>query len=61
MHIKCVACELGDAVPVPVLHGAVGHQFQQRTGLVEVIDLLLQVIERLPLFQALGELAAPMT
>ena len=53
MHIKCVACQLGNAIPVAILHGTVGHQLQQRAGLVEVINLLLEIVECLPLLQAL--------
>ena len=51
--------QLGDVLPVALLHGLVGHQFQERTGLIKVINLLLQVIECLPLPQPLWQLSAP--
>ena len=59
LDVEVVRGERGDAVPVAQLHRPVGHQLQQRTALVEVGDLLLQVEERLPVLKALRQLADP--
>ena len=53
-HVKLASGEFLHPLPVPLLHGWVGHHLQKGTGLVEVINLLLQVIERLPLLQGFG-------
>ena len=58
LDVEGVSGQLSDAVPVTGLHGLVGHQLQQRTTLVEVIDRLLQVLERLPVLQSSRKFAA---
>ena len=49
------------AFPVPCLHGFVGHQFQQRHHLVEVVNLLPQLFESWPVLQGFRQLATPCT
>ncbi len=41
------------AVPMASFHRRVRHHLEERDGLVEVVDLVVQNVERLPLFQAL--------
>jgi len=43
---------------MPVLHGLVAHELQQRADVVELVDGLLQGVESRPLLQALGQFAA---
>ena len=43
---------------MPILHGLVAHQLEQRADVVEVVDGLLQRVEGRPLFQCLGQLSA---
>ena len=43
-------------LPVPFLHRLVQHSLKEGTGLVEVINLLLEVVECLPFFQSFGKL-----
>ncbi len=57
--VKRVFGCFGNAVPVPVFHCFVGHHLQQGAALVEVINLLLQIQEGLPVFEAFWQLAAP--
>lgn len=38
-NIKRISGESCDPVPVPLLHCFVRHQFQNRTRLIEIIDL----------------------
>lgn len=56
-YVKFVSCDIGYSVPVSILHGFVGHQLQKRAALVEVVNLFLQFVERLPLLQSFGQLA----
>ena len=59
LHVKAVAGDLLQPLPVAIQHGLVSHHLQQRAGLIEVIDPLLQVIEGLPLFESFREFATP--
>ena len=59
LYIELVPRQVLDPLPVPLQHGLVQHHLEQRAGLVEVVNLLLQLVESLPLFQCLGQLAAP--
>ena len=43
---------------MPILHGLVAHQLEQRADVVEVVDGLLQRVEGRPLLQGLGQLSA---
>ena len=47
-----------DLLPVPILHGLVAHQLQQRADVVEVVDGLLEGVEGGPLLEGLGKLPA---
>lgn len=58
VNLKLVSGDVGDALPVAILHGLVCHELQQRTSLVEVINGLLEFKESLPLLETLWELAA---
>ena len=53
-----MSCQSSYPVPMPLFHGFVRHQFQQRTAFIEVIDRLLQILEGLPVFQGPRELTA---
>lgn len=55
--VEVLTREFDEALPVSVFHGLVGHQVQQRTQLVEVVDCLLERREGWPLLQALRQLA----
>ena len=59
LDVEGVAGDGGNAVPVAALHRLGGHHLQQRAALAEIVDLLLQVDERLPVFQALRQLLTP--
>ena len=59
LDVEGVSGGVGDAVPVTTLHRLVGHHLEQRTALAEVVDLLLEVDERLPVLQALWQLLTP--
>lgn len=61
IHIKGMASEGSDAIPVTRHHSPVGHHLQERAAFTEVIDLLLQVHEGLPFLKGLGQLSASAT
>ena len=58
-NIKLPLCDFLYSLPVTLLHRLVKHSLQQWASLIEIIDLLLEVIESLPLFQSFGKFAAP--
>ena len=60
LHIKTVASHLLHSLPVPLQHCLVGHHLQEGTGLIEIIYLLLQVIECVPLLESLWKLPTPL-
>lgn len=51
--------DISYSLPVSILHGFVGHQLQQRTALIEVVNLLLEFVECLPLLQSFRQLSTP--
>ena len=55
LHVEDVPGDVGNALPVPRLHGLVGHQLQQRHHLVEVVDGFLQVLKCWPVLERLGK------
>ena len=59
LHVKLVVGQVGDAVPMPLLHRLVGHELQNGTALIEVVNGLLEVQKGPVLLEALGQLAAP--
>lgn len=48
VHVEGLVDDLRYALPVAGLHGLVGHEFQERTHVVEVIDRLLEGVEGRP-------------
>lgn len=58
VHLQRPADDLRDALPMTRLHGLVGHEFEERTHVVEVVDGLLEGVEGRPFLQALRELSA---
>lgn len=58
VHLQRPADDLRDALPMTRLHGLVGHEFEERTHVVEVVDGLLEGVEGWPFLQALRELSA---
>ena len=61
LDFEGVSGDAGNAIPVSYLHRLVGHHLQQRTALAEVVDLLLQIDERLPVLQSLRQLLTTAT
>ena len=45
-------------LPMPVLHRPITHQLEERADVIEVVDRLLERVERWPLLQRLGKLSA---
>ena len=45
-------------LPMPVLHRPITHQLEKRADVIEVVDRLLECVERRPLLQSLGQLSA---
>ena len=45
-------------LPMPVLHRPITHQLEERADVIEVVDRLLERVERRPLLQRLGKLSA---
>ena len=41
-----------------ILHRPITHQLEKRADVIEVVDRLLECVERRPLLQCLGQLAA---
>ena len=56
-HIEHMPCGISHTLPMTCLHRLVGHQLQQRTSLVEVINSFLEGIECRPLLQCTWKLA----
>lgn len=48
VHVEGLVDDLRDALPVAGLHGLIGHEFQERTHVVEVVDRLLEGVEGRP-------------
>ena len=46
-------------LPMPVLHRPITHQLEERADVIEVVDRLLERVERWPLLQHLGQLSTP--
>ena len=59
LYIKRVACQFSNALPVSRFHCLVGHQFEQRHHVIEVLDGLAQVLVCLPLLEGSWQLATP--
>lgn len=57
LNVKRMCCHIGYSLPVPLLHGFVGHELQERNHFIEVINSLLQVLKSLPVFQGTRQLA----
>ena len=47
-----------DLLPMSILHRPITHQLEERADVIEVVDRLLQCVERGPLLQCLGKLSA---
>ena len=43
---------------MPVFHRPITHQLEERADVIEVVDRLLERVERRPLLQRLGKLSA---
>jgi hypothetical protein len=59
LNIKGVACYFLHSLPVSLQHGIIGHHFKERTGLIEIVYLLLEFLEGLPLLESFGKFSAP--
>lgn len=58
VHLQRPTDDFCDALPMARLHGLIGHEFEERTHVVEVVDGLLEGVEGRPFLQALREFSA---